>query len=257
MTSDEKDLELIERFLEKKMEPDELAKFESRLSHDEQLIKAVAELKDVIAGIDAQGRVAFESDVASWEKEIGAQSPVSNKPVIPIRRYLLWAAVILVVLLPLGYWFLDLGVRTPTKEELFITYFKPYDDVITKRSSEPDENTFQQAMNAYNNERYKQAAEIFEGYRLEQPGDDVALFYLSQAYLASGQYGEATTILIEVSKSTNPLFAEKGEWDLALVLLTANNIESTKERLGSILENESHGYYKSAQKLLKQLEKGY
>jgi tetratricopeptide (TPR) repeat protein len=242
-------IELIESYLEDRLSESEKADFEKRLGSDPEFEKEYNDFKKLIQGIDVFGADEFSSTVAGWEGEIKAKSQTQNRT----QRYRLYAAaaIILMVLLPIGYLLLN-PFSGNSNDALFAAYFEPYDDVITSRAGVADDALIQ-GMKLYEAGSFKESMRFLKNYVKDQPNDDEARFYLAITALASGELDIAQKELTELLQNKEYLFYEQVQWYLALTYLKADNHDQLTRVLTTILANDSHSYFSKSTELLKKL----
>ncbi len=178
---DEIELAQIELYLEGKLSQEEEGAFVEKLEKDQTFARKVAEYKNILAGIDEYGQDEFLHQVQSWERALTLSEKQAEAKVFPLKKYLVWAAVVLLLLLPLGYWLIFQNTASYTNQELFAQYFKPYEDLTAARSSETNE-ILSQGMAYYNSGNYTEAIAYLERYLVGQPNQPAVDFYLGVSY---------------------------------------------------------------------------
>lgn len=243
MDQDIKDIELIEDWRKGTLSDQELTAFEERYARDEDFRRKAEDYSRIMSEIRLYGQQGFMDKLRQWDTEIAGE----KKPkVIPLRRYLSIAAAILVILIPVGYLLLS-DMFPADHQELYTSYFHPYDDVISERSG--DSGLLEKGLSAYNLGNYNQAVTWLGGYLEENPGQYDAATYLAISHLALGETDKASAILSDVSKNSSGLFREVSEWYLALAYLKSEQTAALEQQLELILAQPDHMYHLRALEL--------
>ncbi|MEM9326771.1 MAG: hypothetical protein AAGA85_13990 [Bacteroidota bacterium] len=248
-------LELIERFHEGKLRGKELEAFQERQKTDSEFAQLVNDLRTTFQTIDAVGRQEFREEVALWETEIASNEQSTSRPVIPLRRWMAVAASVLIVVVPLGYFYFT--SQSVNKEELFASNFQPYENLLASRSDEEnDSKALDSGLQLYEQENYRAAAEQLEAHASQFPDDLAAKFYLAEARLASNQPNAALGFYQQVAEDPTNAFRELAEWRIALTYLTLASSDPLSQQLNLILQQEGHEYREAAKQLQTELAGG-
>lgn len=135
--------------------------------------------------------------------------------------------------------------------ELFKTYFMPYQNLITVRSSKTKDNLLQDAMSYYTDKEYSSAAELFKRYLIKYPENQLILLYLGISLLATGKYKNASPVFKKILKIKNSLLTEEVKWYLALTYLKEFKIEESLTLLKKI--GKESIYFRKASNLRKKI----
>lgn len=136
-------------------------------------------------------------------------------------------------------------------EDLFNSYFIPYENLITVRSSKTRDKVLQEAMSYYTVKDYSSAAKLFKKYLIQNPENHLILLYLGISFLAAGKYTNASTSFNKILKSKNSLLSDEVKWYLALTNLRKFKIEETLAMLNKI--GKESIYFRKAGNLLKKI----
>lgn len=246
METDEKNIDLIEAFFQGKLKGSELTSFLERRREDPAFDEAAEDYLLIFHGLRTQGERDFTQKLQKWEQEIeGAK----QAKVVPMRRYLAIAATLLILLVPITYWFIYNYNTAKTNEDLFSSYFQPYGDVISVRSSEV--NNLELGMTYYNEKQYDKAIEYLELVADDDPQKKAADLYLGIAYLATNQTEKGKVVFSSLTEGDADFFKEVAEWNLALTHLKEGDNQSAKDVLKRISDEENH-LFKSESASLKQ-----
>lgn len=136
-------------------------------------------------------------------------------------------------------------------EDLFNSYFIPYENLITVRSSKTRDKVLQDAMSYYTVKKYSSAAKLFKKYLIQNPENQLILLYLGISFLAADKYTNASTIFRKILKSKNSLLSDEVKWYLALTNLRKFKIDETLNMLNKIGKDSS--YFRKAGNLAKKI----
>lgn len=246
------DQELIEAYFSNELTANEQNTFQARLKTDEEFAKEVELYQHIIVGIRQQGDEAqMMEKMKGWDQEVVEERPVRTKPFFSAQTWKM--AAVLTPLLALAgiayYYFQHTLTSTSTPQELYASYFTPYEDVLSSRSAE--EGALGRAMSFYNMEDYHQAAPSFEKVITGEEKEfiEVASLYGGISYLMLDSMQQATRLLKEVTYSENPLFREVSEWYLLLAYLKEDQEEAFNKQMGLILIDEDHLYHEQIKRL--------
>ncbi len=243
----------LDRYLRDEMSDQERRTFEEQLSTDDALTEELALHRDAMEGIRLDGSQELKKRLQAVEAELANPDSVVVDKKETNRRFLVtWIAIAasLLTVLLLGYLFVP---TTSSPEELYVAYYQPFPNLINpaQRSTEVNEKTvLEQAMRAYDEQRYDQAITLFEqGDALATPG---YTFYTGASYLGTGQPERAIPLLERVVQDRTGLFYEPGLWYLALAHLKTDDPEAARPYLQTLTEQEGD-YTEEAQKLLEEI----
>lgn len=239
-----------------------------------------AELHETEALLNGLGALAledFEGQLSNWEKkhqrptsakirQMGAKRP--SKGVLP--RLLRVAAVILVLLLPIGYF---LGgspfAKEQSNEALFQAYYGEGPSFMDFRVRGEEEtgsdierelkNRKSQGLSFFNAEDYKMAVHQLNIYVENSTSRDYeAIISLATAHLMQGNADKAIPLYqlaIETEEPNALSFKDQAAWYLALAQLRNNELDVAQLQLQSIAQNEYNDYQEQAQQLLEDIQK--
>jgi len=136
-------------------------------------------------------------------------------------------------------------------EDLFNSYFIPYENLVTVRTSKTRDKVLQDAMTYYTLKKYSPAAKLFKKYLIQNPENHLILLYLGISFLAAGKYTNASTSFNKILKSKNSLLSDEVKWFLALTNLRKFKIEETLAMLNKI--GKESIYFRKAGNLVKKI----
>ncbi|MDN5201831.1 hypothetical protein QQ008_10670 [Fulvivirgaceae bacterium BMA10] len=237
------ELENIEKYLSGTLNEEERKAFESRLESDTDFAKSVEALRLAMEGIHNFG-------LRQELKEIGAEMNeelLSFKRKNPKRVWLFIggvAATLTILIAVLHYL-----SQTSSTTQLFQSYFQPYPNLITTRSS--DQSDIKEAFQNYSHQNFKEALKGFESAVLERNRNDTLLFYAGVSALADGTHEKAIDYLSALSEIKSE-FNQQGNWYLALAYVLGDDIEEARQILNRIRPDEYE--YRASRELLELLD---
>jgi len=133
--------------------------------------------------------------------------------------------------------------------DLYATYYEKEVGLPVFMSSERD-MTFNDAMNAYKDNAFKEALTGFDGLLKEQPDNDTLSYFIACTQMEIGDFEQAIKHFETVN--TSSAFKEKSEFRMALCLLKLEQLPKAKEVLTGIARTQNHRYQNKAEELLKE-----
>jgi tetratricopeptide (TPR) repeat protein len=256
MKTNKEDIDLIERYLDEKLDPEELSLFNQKLDKDPDFRRLFVDMDRLVEGIRLTARkTTLEEKLANLEQSLPFQKSgkeMDETPVIimweRVKKYKVAAAAVISMLFIATFVLVTQDFSTDPGK-LYAENFEPFPNYGpgNTRSSEKDDK--QLAYTYYDLERYTEALEIFENLNLET----VDLFYASNAYMAVGEIDKAKPLLEEVIERGTGL-AVHAKWNLALCFLKEGNLVTAKS-LFNDLKNQGGEYQEEASQILDKIEK--
>ncbi len=232
-------IELIEKYIEGKLDHKAFENFEKELKVNISLAQQVEQYKKVIRGLKEEG---LRSQLKEYHNEL------FNKPKTPRKiKWYYYAGVAASVLLLISSIYI-LFIRPVSSKKLYDTYFEPYPNLVTTRSNSTTK--FERAMENYSHGYYKKAIVIFSEISQTDSVYIEALYYKGISLLALDLPSEAINTF-EQLKNNEP-YKEQLAWYLAMAYFRHNDIENTRKQLLKIEERSFK--YTEAQELLEQLK---
>ena len=140
----------------------------------------------------------------------------------------------------------------PEEQDLYATYYAPYEDVITTRND--NNNTFfDMGMVAYNKADYEDAILNFNKLNPSDPNYSTALFYKGQSLLASDNAAAAESIFKSVAADNSNIFHQHAQWYLALSLIKQEKLSDAERVLLQLTQNQSNYKFEESKSLLDKL----
>ncbi len=280
MNDDTLDIALIEKFREGQLTETERNDFDQRLLTDNTFAEAVKVQLNIVEEIEVFWTNDILEKIKLWEVQAKNKESenttlvlsqnndntavklltINENEAMPTAiaitknwtRYLVAATILLVI--SLGSWYF---LNNPlAKEDLFVTNFEPYPDMISTQSTE-ESDLLSIGMAAYSNGDFMVALSMLQPYLnkegIENSDRNAAEFYIAISELASGNVNTATTQLKAISEDGMNFFQKQADWYLALAYLSGNKIEAAKKQLAIIVSSDDYGYQEKATVLLKVL----
>lgn len=243
-------METVEEYLKGNLNETEKSDFENLLENDNELRKAYQTHIENIAVVQAAGMGITRNKIGNLNEGI-----IRHEKNRRIRFRSLLAAASITILMAVVFFLRFQGSSTP--DNLYLTYYEPYDAVMNIRGENDDSHQkWTEAVRLYNDGNYEQAGVAFTGIsswdnRFQYP----AKFYATICDLETGIGGlDKTVIGFKSVMDTSPMFSEQAEWYLAMSYLKYEAFSETKEVLNSIAGSESHYKKVEAKKLFLELD---
>ena len=262
-------IELMERYLNNTLDQEEVAEFHKRLESDPGFRKLFEEMDLLIDGIKySASKTTLEEKLKKLDEmriEEGRQAEDTDKdsiestrtPVIfvfwqQLGRYRMAIAASLALFIAASVLLITIN-RQPLSERLYAEYFDPGRVPSTDRSTDASVNlTYDDAINAYRNEKYELAAGYFSQLLEKNPDNDEMQKFLGICQLELNKLDEAEiNFKTLIDKKAGSEIENK--WYLSLCFVRGERFEEAKNILEEIA---SQGVSRSedAAKLLKDLK---
>lgn len=243
----------IDRYLNKKMEHDELDWFREEMEINPSLMEEVQMQKEIGRAILNEETLAFRAQIGSmFEKEAAAKPGTARKKLSlsPVVR-LAVASLATLVLLGAGLYLYT--HRTIPADKLFNAYYEPYEGLTNVRSSNSQTaDILMLAMQKYENQEFQSALLLFETVIASDRENMTSSFYSGISYMETERYRNAEKSFEGVINHDNNLFIEHAEWYLGLCYLKTGEESLAKKVFASIADTD--GYYeRRAKRLLRNL----
>lgn len=253
----------IERYLDGTLDGEALLDFEKKLNTDSALKQElelhrqiaetlkgekVHELRGVLKNVDQQWKIQIQTQTQT-KTQTKTQTQTKTAKIFNIRRVMMVAASILLIVFMAQYWFSN---NSMTNQQLFANHFEPYQMILNQRTQAPADpavgENINEAVTAYLNKDYEAASTAFQQLENNSPDAIAFRFYSAISELALGHSNKTITELEEILKDAPPILIEQCNWYLALAYLQEGNRGKAK----SILEGiKSGGYqYEEAREIL-------
>jgi hypothetical protein len=235
MELENKDIQIIEDFLEGKLRGEEALLFEQRIQADNDFREQVESLRNLFSGIRFS---AMKTSLKKLEASLPEIETKREAKIISFKNYKVVIAVAASIVVILAGTWLFPG-NNMNNESLFNEYYSAYPNItntITRGGSTVDDIK-QEAFLAYDKEDYNKASELFNRI-LEKERTPFILLYAGNSSLSAGKNTKAIGIFRELL-STPSDFEIQGKWFLSLALIRENKIAEAKILLLQLKENGS------------------
>jgi hypothetical protein len=227
MKLNEDKVELFDGYLNKILPEDEHKHFENRLKNDEDFR---SEFDEYLESTKAIKLIALR-------EELGHIIDINESKNNRFRRSLVWVPIAASLLFLIFYFWPN---ANKSSKDLFLTYYRPYPNVITTRS-EP--NRLTKALQAYTINDYNNAILLFNEI---SPATDTTLFYRGISYLSMAKPDSSLVYFSRVTP--NSAFHQQVNWYMAMAFLLNNDRSSATLYLEKIKSDQFNS--KDAQKIL-------
>ena len=250
--AEEKDIALIEQYLEGMLSAEDRAQTEERLSSDQDFQQLFEDIKLLRQGLEkASGRILLKR---MDSLEAGLSNPLEEKE----TKTVFWtfgrlaAAFIGVVLVASLSWMLLKDNAATDPQALYEAYYEPYPTtLVTITRGETDTTLLARTIEAYESQAYQEASALFEQLMKVDERDFVRL-YAAQVYMNLDE-GEQATKLMESLISKNSELKIQATWFQALNYIKLEKYDRSIALL-EILAGTQSTYRKKSQELLEKLK---
>ena len=206
---------------------------------------------------DAKKRLELKKD---WEQKLSEKFEVNKKtgpnpPKRNSRKNVIWLSIAAAIIFLLGFFFLL--PSSPNQPQQLAKNFIQSEVFPNNLGTRNDDNKIQlreQATDAYKNENYEEAIQLYEQLLQKDSILTEDYFFQGLSFLYTAQYdqsSEALTEALKLSSTKNKILHNEIHWYLGLSLIMNGNFAEAKSSLNQIKENDWK--YKQAQELLKSL----
>ena len=230
------------------MEADEVRRFEEGLRNDAQFREEFDYNKELLESMQMHYKSALKDKLRALEDT--APAPFRKKASTWPTYKLAGIAAAVTILMALGY---GLFFNQPDPQRTFAQYYSPYYNVLegTERSGNTTRGSL--AMRLYDQQRYEEAARVFDRVVRQLPNNSAFRFYAALSQMSAGQADAAITNLQQVLKNPQDQWHEPARWYLGLAHLQQGDTEKARELLQAIAASES-SYRRQAREVLDALE---
>ncbi len=233
-------------YLEDRLDPQAREQFEQRIKDHPELADEIRDLQNIEEGFEALGMDEFKKEVSSWEK---SHAKSRSKPWKP------WAitAAVLLLLVPAIYLFQK---PAKTSDELFLSYYQPYEELITTRGDDdsiatPGVQYLTDGLEAYNEGSYQKCANLLSQYLELNPTEYRVALYLAIAQLELNRREQAEENFLKAQRDGS--FRQQAQWYQALSYLKYSETAKALELLDNIAVQAGHYRKEQAAQLVMEL----
>lgn len=254
-TDMKRDRHILQKYLDNELSEKELARFEQQLNASPELLVDLDLYKEVDEAIADTEVLDFRAQLTDLREE--TRRSETGKRVFRFTRpwhYAASAALALLVAIGLAT---VLG-RPLSNNDLFAKYMKPYELVLTNRSSMDGEATqmwMNKAQTYFLNGEFESAISAFDEV-LELNSEKMdAEFYMGVSFMEIEKHKQASESFTKVINQDDNLYIQQAEWLLAGCFLAMDETEQARRKLASIESSSNHYYKKDAAKILKRMKR--
>lgn len=243
------DIDMIDRYLEGRLNKEDLILFEERLKSDPEFAQDLEIHKMAINAVFVHGRDELKQKLNDIHDN-------RIKKTITMRVSYRVAASIAAVFLISSVVFYLTANRTPNYSKLFDESFVPYQDMISQQSrGDNSENKplINDAMKYYNEKKFDKAILLFDKIVKNKQSNDAVIYYYGISCLGSKENNIAIELLSQLSVNPGSMFFEQAKWYLALAYLYKQDKENTAKILHEIILKGTFNSQK-AKELLDKIE---
>lgn len=255
METSEKYTRLVDHYLAGDLSGHELQSFEKELERNEDLRKELKLQQEINSALSEKDVIDLRLQLKMIHKEVEQNDtqPVfyffKNRPVQVAAASL----IILVVMVFFANQFIQTGSNL--NDDLYNKYYNKFEPVNLRSGSVEIDNTYMEALVAYQEENFKKAQLLFE--------EVVSMDYTKmEANLMSGasnmelnRYNKASTSFKKVIDHQDNLFIDDAEWYLGFCYLRTHNTEKALEQFEKIAMGNSNKK-EDAKKIARKINKG-
>jgi tetratricopeptide (TPR) repeat protein len=254
---------LIDAYIDGELTGSELSDFIKEMERNSELAREVELYKDVNKFLYKKAdELKKREDLNRLHEEfMKSRSEKENKPTVPlypshgkkknIYYYITAAASIIIVI---GIYFLCRS-NTYNNEELFATYYMPYEESTATRGGSidtVDSNTlYNKAIAEYEALQFSNAAKYFEKLVQTDSTNYEAYFLLGVSYIETNNISGAIHSFLKIIRAGTSLFEDNARWYLGLCYLKADEQQNAIEQFRYLETNNAFCRKQSAEILSK------
>jgi tetratricopeptide (TPR) repeat protein len=252
MDLDEKDIELIDRYVKGELSGDTLRGFQQRLATDSAFAEQVGWHETLVGGIKKQSSKELKTYLQSLEeKTISSHIKLESETKIVSHNFWKYASAAVVALLVAAFLWLD--PLHPSPEALFAQYYQPYPNVeatIERNNGEADAYT--QAFQWYEDGQYEKAALAFDQLLQAGAPSEALYYYAGLTALELHRTKEALQYFDHITENSDHKYYQQALWYAALAALKDEDTARAKNYLQKL--SGLQGFYgEKAVQLLEEL----
>ncbi|MEM6523122.1 MAG: hypothetical protein AAGF85_10155 [Bacteroidota bacterium] len=228
------EIELFDAYINNRLSQTEKAAFEQNRNADIEFQQRFEEYKLLVSGIELSAASLLKEKLTSHESSFTKQ--VSKRPLY----YKIAAGLVFLVA---ASFLVNQFISQKSYEELYSDYYSPYPNIIDPLNRS-EENVNQSPFQLYEAQQYQEVIEIFG----QVSRTDAQRFYLSQSYMALGQFNRALNEANSISEDSR--FYAPSRWYIALIQLNKQDTAALRKQLEIIIS--SNGDYTERARDLKE-----
>ena len=246
--------EIIDRYLDGELSGEERDSLEKELKTNLELSNELELQKEIKNALGETEIIGLREQL----KDINLSYP-ADKKVISFTRRLInsritqMAAASVIILLSITLFTDILKSDLYTNEKMFEQYYEKYEPLNVRASANINDEIYQDAVLAYNNEEFEQALLLFEKVLEADQGRMEANIMSGVSNMELNNYQIASGSFNKVIDHNDNLFMEDAQWYLGFCYLKTENKNKAVEQFTKIAESSS-SRSKKARKILRKIE---
>lgn len=238
-------IELIERYIEGDLMPEEIKEVRQLIKTDPKFHKEYKLRLEVNEAINEKSIMQLRYKLNMIHQQEVTHTTGIVRQIFRKNWHLAAAAVTILIIVGS---FLISTLNTPEPDLLFNQYYTS-DAIFTARSGENAEDLkLTTGLQKFQKQEYTEAIKLLK----EVSGNIVSDYYLGISYIETKQFQNAKLAFSNITEKENNLFTEQAEWYKGLCLLKLKEINNAKELFTSISSSNSI-YNQNAKEILKKL----
>lgn len=248
------------------LEGQALRDFEQQLKTDKTLQADIALSKDVQEALDGvQVEQFFSNKLSSLGDKYVTESLLledENKPTQEeastsnLRRNIFIIGLSILTALAV-FWFwkqqnISEQIESTEPAQIFASYYEPYSSNMSTRNGNNVDEAYQNAIKAYDDEKYSEAIESLTQRIADQSDDIPTQLLLGNSYLnvSPPETQKAIELFQQIAEGDSDLYAMTAKWYLALAHLQVDQMEEAKVIFEDLSKNTTGRYANLAKEIL-------
>ena len=243
--------DLLEKYMNGKLNKDEVAKFKKIIINNEEMKKEYYLMKDVDNFLSNYDDENFENKLKNIIREESRPTIIYKKPQLGTIIKFAASIILLVSIASFVYYFVIQDKST----RMYNQFYQPYEYSAVTRTNDNTElnNEFKSALEEYNSRNYRQAIQYFEQVLKEDSQYFIASLLIAICHIEIEETSQARVILSEIVNKNNYLINETANWYLALCYVKENDFNNARLILEDLTSYKNY-YQLNAQKLLNKID---
>ena len=259
-------IDLIEKYLDNKLDQDEKLLFDAELEENEDFVRELNDMEFLIEGIRRSAETAsVEQKLERYDHSPKiSEEGEKSRSVFPdfehVKRYS-WAIAASFTLVFVTTFTLFTLDKTPSHHKLYAEYYTPFENFGSTRSAtNTEQDLWKEALSYYDEGNYIEAlAKFNEMTQRDYKGLTEQSFYphfkiyRGNTLMKLNKHGEAITVFTNLIDNDAGMVIH-ARWYRAMCYLYTNDLDNLKKELKSISEIQKSSYASKAQLLLEELD---
>ena len=260
-------IDLIEKYLDKRLNQEEKRLFDLELEENEDFVRDLNDMEFLIEGIRRLAETTtLDQKIARFERSPKlSEDGEKSRRIFPdfehVKRYswAIAASFTLVFVTTFSLFNLD---QTPSHQKLYAAYYTPFENFGGTRSAVADaeQDLWKEALRDYDDEKYADALTKFNDMtRRDYKGLTEQSFYphykiyRGNTLMKLNKHSEAIAVFTNLIENDAGMVIQ-ARWYRAMCYLYTNNQVKLKAELSTISKIEKSSYAAKANKLLEELD---